>query len=668
MKRFHSILIILLFVFLQTNAQTKLSDTAYVNSKTVDKKLRSADFNIELKSGDNYLFRFKNVDDPSFKEIDFNDSSWKKQIASFDVEEIKKQDVGKGIAWFRLRLKADTSMTGEVLVLNFTGTGAMEVYLDGIQKRKIGNFKHEKKSEYFELDKQPVYITLEDTLTHILALRYEYNDAVKNDNIWGIGLKIATAANFYNKQKNTSAIASIFLIGLGTIFITLSLVHLLMFLFYRKEISNLYFSLFTLSIGGLLYLAYKIFISETPFENGKFSIIFLACSIILCSTSLSAFIAALFSRKKIFLKIILVVGLITLIIGLIDLNEENELTSYLIGTSLLLSFGYAIVMIVIAMFRRMPGALILGSGIIFFFAFWLAVIGYAFLEGSTSFNFTIGYLAILSFVSIPLSISAFLAWRFASTNKNLSKQLVAVETLSTEKQSILENQNTELEKQVAIRTQEVTEQKQRSDNLLLNILPEEVAEELKLKGESKAQRYDEVSVLFTDFVNFTKISEQLGVEELLNELNINFTAFDKIMEKYGLEKIKTIGDAYLAVCGLPVNDERHAQNTVKAALDILEFVQKRKQEVLYGLDIRIGINSGSLIAGIIGVKKFAYDIWGDTVNTAARMEQNSQPGKINISENTFGLVKEDFTCIHRGKLVAKGKGEMDMYFVEEFNK
>ena len=206
--------------------------------------------------------------------------------------------------------------------------------------------------------------------------------------------------------------------------------------------------------------------------------------------------------------------------------------------------------------------------------------------------------------------------------------------------------------------------KKKTDELLLNILPGEVAEELKQKGESKAQRYDEVSVLFTDFVNFTKISEQLGVEELLNELNINFTAFDKIMEKYGLEKIKTIGDAYLAVCGLPVNDERHAQNTVKAALDILEFVQKRKQEVPYGLDIRIGINSGPLIAGIIGVKKFAYDIWGDTVNTAARMEQNSQPGKINISEKTYGLVKDEFSCIHRGKLSAKGKGEIDMYFVE----
>ncbi|RYD93469.1 MAG: adenylate/guanylate cyclase domain-containing protein, partial [Sphingobacteriales bacterium] len=175
--------------------------------------------------------------------------------------------------------------------------------------------------------------------------------------------------------------------------------------------------------------------------------------------------------------------------------------------------------------------------------------------------------------------------------------------------------------------------------------------------------YDEVSVLFTDFVNFTGIAEQLGVDELLEELNINFTAFDQIMERHGLEKIKTIGDAYLAVSGLPVKNEAHAQNAVAAALDILAFVVARKKEVPYGLDIRIGIHSGSLIAGIVGVKKFAYDIWGDTVNTAARMEQNSAPGKINISEHTQLLVKATFDCTYRGKLQVKGKGEMDMYFV-----
>jgi class 3 adenylate cyclase len=283
-------------------------------------------------------------------------------------------------------------------------------------------------------------------------------------------------------------------------------------------------------------------------------------------------------------------------------------------------------------------------------------------------------LFVLSIFSIPASISSFLAWRFATTNKNLSKQLVAVEQLSAEKQSILENQNITLEQEVVVRTQEVMrqkqaleEEKQKTDNLLLNILPHEVAEELKTKGSSKAQQFDEVSVLFTDFVNFTKISETLGVDELLEELNIHFTAFDRIMEQHGLEKIKTIGDAYLAVSGLPLANKMHAKNAVAAANDIIDFVAQRKLQVPYGLDIRIGIHSGPLIAGIIGVKKFAYDIWGDTVNTAARMEQNSIPGMINISESTYQLVQDYYPCTYRGKIEVKGKGALDMYFAGKPN-
>ncbi|WP_159478742.1 adenylate/guanylate cyclase domain-containing protein [Chryseobacterium sp. 18068] len=211
----------------------------------------------------------------------------------------------------------------------------------------------------------------------------------------------------------------------------------------------------------------------------------------------------------------------------------------------------------------------------------------------------------------------------------------------------------------------IAEEKQKSDDLLLNILPYEVAEELKEKGKTSAKHFDEVSVLFTDFVNFTANSERIGVQEVLNELNICFTEFDRIMEKYNLEKIKTIGDAYLAVSGLPISNEQHATNSVNAALEILSYIQQRKKDNPNALDIRIGIHSGPVIAGIVGVKKFAYDIWGDTVNTAARMEQNSSPGKVNISEATHQLIKEDFNFEYRGKIETKGKGAMDMYFVNQ---
>jgi adenylate cyclase len=206
----------------------------------------------------------------------------------------------------------------------------------------------------------------------------------------------------------------------------------------------------------------------------------------------------------------------------------------------------------------------------------------------------------------------------------------------------------------------VKKEKGKSDQLLLNILPVEVAEELKQTGESVAKQYNHVTVLFTDFVNFTGISAELSPTELVAEIHKNFTAFDAIMDTYGLEKIKTIGDAYLAVCGLPHELPDHAQRVVGAALEIAEFMKKKEGK----FQIRIGINSGPVVAGIVGVKKYAYDIWGDTVNTAARMEGSGAAGKVNISSSTYDLVKNDFNCIYRGKIDAKGKGAVDMYFVE----
>lgn len=229
------------------------------------------------------------------------------------------------------------------------------------------------------------------------------------------------------------------------------------------------------------------------------------------------------------------------------------------------------------------------------------------------------------------------------------------------------NKNNELELKVEERTHELKQEKQKSDELLLNILPAEVAEELKRKGETTARQFDQVSVLFTDFVGFTTISEHLTPKELVSEIHYCFKAFDAIIEKNELEKIKTIGDAYLAVCGLPQADKQHALKVVQAAIDILEFIKtyqdERKQLQKEYFEIRIGIHSGPVVAGIVGMKKFAYDIWGDTVNTAARMEQTSEAGKINISGTTYELIKKTYPCSYRGKIKAKNKGEIDMYFV-----
>lgn len=207
-------------------------------------------------------------------------------------------------------------------------------------------------------------------------------------------------------------------------------------------------------------------------------------------------------------------------------------------------------------------------------------------------------------------------------------------------------------------------EKKKSEDLLLNILPSEVAEELKEKGNADARHFDNVTVLFTDFVNFTEAGERMTPKQLVDELHNCFKGFDTVLGKYNIEKIKTVGDAYLAVAGLPAKNANHAADMVNAAREIRDFMLQRKQQMGdRTFEMRIGIHSGSVVAGIVGVKKFAYDIWGDTVNTAARMEQNGSAGKINISETTYELVKDKFDCEYRGEVKAKGKGMMKMYFV-----
>lgn len=218
-----------------------------------------------------------------------------------------------------------------------------------------------------------------------------------------------------------------------------------------------------------------------------------------------------------------------------------------------------------------------------------------------------------------------------------------------------------------LRNVELKREKDRSEALLLNILPADVASELKEKGRAEARLFENVTVLFTDFRGFATISERLSPQELVDELHICFSAFDEICARHHIEKIKTVGDAYLAVSGLPRSNPHHAEDMVHAAIEIRDFISRRRtetdRELQEAFEVRIGIHSGHVVAGIVGVNKFAYDIWGDTVNTAARMEQYSEAGKINISETTYQLIQDKFACEYRGEIEAKNKGKLRMYFV-----
>jgi class 3 adenylate cyclase/CHASE3 domain sensor protein len=214
---------------------------------------------------------------------------------------------------------------------------------------------------------------------------------------------------------------------------------------------------------------------------------------------------------------------------------------------------------------------------------------------------------------------------------------------------------------------QLEEEKHKADLLLLNILPEQIAEELKLKGKTNPRNYQLVSVLFTDFEGFTNISAQLSSDELVTALNKYFEAFEHISDKHQLEKIKTIGDAFMAAGGIPEDNIINPMQAILAGLEIQRFMLKHAKTYFNNQQqtwkLRIGINTGELIAGVIGKKKFAYDIWGDAVNVASRMESKGEAGRVNISENTYQLVKDFFECEYRGQIDVKGKGAMNMYFV-----
>lgn len=201
----------------------------------------------------------------------------------------------------------------------------------------------------------------------------------------------------------------------------------------------------------------------------------------------------------------------------------------------------------------------------------------------------------------------------------------------------------------------------------MNILPRAIADELKTKGSTEPVHFESASILFTDFKGFTLVAETLTPRQLVGELDRCFSYFDSLMDGYNLEKLKTIGDSYMCAGGIPVPNRTHALDCVLAALEIQAFMNQMKaikeEQNLPYWELRLGIHSGPIVAGVIGQKKFAYDIWSDTVNTASRMESSGAPGRINISSVTYDLVKEFFICEKRGRVPAKNKGEIEMYFV-----
>jgi class 3 adenylate cyclase len=210
-------------------------------------------------------------------------------------------------------------------------------------------------------------------------------------------------------------------------------------------------------------------------------------------------------------------------------------------------------------------------------------------------------------------------------------------------------------------------EKKKSESLLLNVLPAEIADELKTAGRSRPSRFENATVMFSDFYGFHALTENMEPEELITELDLCFSEFDKIIERHNLEKLKTVGHTYMCAAGVPRNNTSNTRDCVLAAIEMIAFIKKlkleKKRRKQKSWDVRIGINTGPLVAGVIGEKKFVYDIWGDTVNVASRILTTGLPGKINISRSSYDEVKPFFKCKYRGKVMAKNKGLIDQFYV-----
>lgn len=478
-------------------------------------------------------------------------------------------------------------------------------------------------------------------------------------------LRVGTLQTFMEDNHHLDLIQGIYF---G--FMLLIILYNLFLYFSTKESIYLYYVAYVFSITWFMSTVYQYVFEfawpDYPFLN-KYAVISTAMTILTATVFTRAFLntklraPALHKISRVFLLLGVVI-----ILGLF--------TPFKIQ-SLVLAQGTVFFM---AIFFLVTGIITLNRGYLpakyYLLAWGFLIFGFigAILETINLLPvvYYFNYMQLGSAIEVTL-LSFALADRINLYKKE--REIAQEEALKAaeEKADYIQHQNAILEEKVKERTLALSnslslieEEKKKSDMLLLNILPFATAVELKETGKATPKYYESVSVLFTDFAGFSKIAETLDASELVGELDEIFRGFDEIVKRNGLEKIKTIGDAYMAAGGISGNDF-HPINSVKAALEMQEFLNE-KFKVIMGekWQMRCGIHTGPVTAGVVGKDKFAYDIWGSTVNLASRMESNSVPGKVNVSEATYQLVKDVFYCIPRGKIEAKNLGKVNMYFVD----
>ena len=579
------------------------------------------------------------------------------------------------VYWLNYKVRNTTDRDGE-WVFEFKYWNYVNFYLEtdkGFSEKKTGTYIPFNDRDYRVADNCFILVPLRAGETRTCFVRLEVS---RNTELVPTNLAFKSTHRTLVDQHEREVRGIIFLF-LG--FYLVMFLYNFFIYFSTKDRAYLYylgmiiaFSYYTLQNSGYLFSIFEA-IEFLP----KWRVLFDALNTILVSVASILFVREFLNIKEIYPTWD---RIFKYTIGAILIMHSIKIFDFEIGLMLSnlisLFFIVCIVIVIVKSSRqRYPSASFLLYAIMF------SVVG-SFINIFAS----LGLLPLNDFTvmyAMPLgSCAEMVLFSFALGNKikiltqeNEQNQFQIIEQLK-ENEKLQTKVNRELEQKVKERTLEISQheeilekEKYKSDQLLLNILPETTANELKDKGSAQPRSFAQVSVLFTDFVGFTQIGEKLSPIELVQELDYCFRGFDDIVETNGLEKIKSFGDSYMAAGSVPVEDLDGARKAVKAGLAMQKFMDRwnkeKRDKGQQAWELRVGIHTGPITAGVVGKKKFAFDIWGDTVNLAARMESCGEPGKVNVSGTTFELVKDHYHCNHRGKVKAKNKGEIDMYFVEK---
>jgi class 3 adenylate cyclase len=594
-------------------------------------------------------------DSASFSALDFDDRNW----SDLTNTEGNAFAIDK-IYWSRMKFRVSPELQNRTLALYVKWQGAMEVYLNGELIYSYGSISNQggrtviQDAFHFPLRKALVKFQDED---NVLAFRFAHHSNIGNLKIEGslsnskwmsCSLHTTVVADQIDMARSNTILYYGFFFGINCIIFLLTIFQV------NKRYKNktlLLFSCFTfftasVAVTNLIELgAFQISTDEVVSIHLANQLVYALTTFFLLHVMRSLFEARNSFTPYVYLSLIVAY----VAVGYYEFYTSKNFATFNFLILLISSFEIVRMSLLSIKNRVKGGWIIIIGSLVFILAG--PVLEQLFNSLGTTKPFFVTICHRISFyLSLPISLSIFLARQSVTNNLLLARQ------------------RDELDLEVQERTKELRLEKQKSDDLLLNILPEEVANELKEKGSADAKQFDMVTVMFTDFKGFTKISERLSPSQLVEEIHICFKAFDAIIARHNIEKIKTIGDAYMCAGGLPVSNETHAIDVVNAAIEIRQFMQEHlEQKKLTGqevFEIRIGIHTGPVVAGIVGIRKFAYDIWGDTVNIASRLESSGEAGKINISGSTYECVKDHFLCTYRGKIEAKNKGQIDMYFVE----